>query len=385
VGLLTLLFGDGIKNERAWKDLASSIGLTVRRDLRGLRHIDGTIRGLHVTVERDEVRRDWTRVQIAGPVDQRLSATFRAAGPGDVAVGDPAFDDRLELQGPELTLRAAMDQATRAELRRLMSEGVTLEKGVLSCAVRGRLARNPREFFGEADEPALAARIQHMLAVMARLQIAPNRIPESLAHNAKADPVAGVRLKNLRVLADHFAAGAETQEAALAALEDSDLAVRIAGAVMLGGNAGRATLEAIASSDADDALRAGAWAVLAKWGAPGAERALLQFAESGSPAARVAAVRALGESGSIDAVAPLLEHAKGLLGEVHEAARDAVKAIQARQGHAGAGQLSVASSGATGGLSLTPAGGDLAVAPVDDNVAGERDTTGAMDPTRVKE
>jgi HEAT repeat protein len=95
-----------------------------------------------------------------------------------------------------------------------------------------------------------------------------------------------------------------------------------------------------------------------------AEPHLIELLRHADEKVRMAAAAALGIVGGIQAVEPLLPLTKGLFnGDLHAAARDAVRRIQSRLGDVEAGRLSVAAAGPEGALSVSGEGGELSVAP----------------------
>jgi len=85
------------------------------------------------------------------------------------------------------------------------------------------------------------------------------------------------------------------------------------------------------------------------------ESMLLDLLKADAVAVKVAAAKALGAVGTVRAVEPLLPFTQGLFaaGELKDAARDAVRGIQARLGEVEAGGLSVVDERVgEGGLSL---------------------------------
>lgn len=87
---------------------------------------------------------------------------------------------------------------------------------------------------------------------------------------------------------------------------------------------------------------------------------------------RGAAARALATAGTIRAVAPLLPLTEGLLhGDVKEAAREAIRSIQARLGDAEAGRVSIAPvESSAGAVSLAGAGGEVSLTDARSSNAG---------------
>ena len=203
-------------------------------------------------------------------------------------------------------------------------------------------------------------------------------VPRMLLDNVQSDEP-GVRLRSLELLARDFPSEPETRVAGEAALVDREPAIRLLAAKLVRGERGKTALaglledhevplEVLAHAVAacgdtrdrafadpicalakrlDPGLSEAVATALGKLGDPRAEPALLRLLARDVAEVRRAAAIALGLTGSVRAVEPLLE-AGG------DAARDAVRRIQARLGDAGAGRLSLAQEDATAGA-LSPA------------------------------
>jgi len=103
---------------------------------------------------------------------------------------------------------------------------------------------------------------------------------------------------------------------------------------------------------------------LGRLGDSRAEPSLLNLLVHESTEAGLAAARALGEVGTIQAIEPLMSLAEGTRarGALKAAARDAIRKIQGRTGNAGAGRLAVVGwDDAEAGLSLVDPGGGVSL------------------------
>lgn len=330
-------------------------------------------------------------------------AAVAGSDPPGEPTGDPALDTRFAAGGDAPTLSALLDAETRQQVLRRWSTGI------VDGEVLGR-------YNAPISADAAVTQVRELVAFARGLTVKPG-VRQRLLANVRQDPVPTVRLRNLDHLCDGWPTSPETEQALEAALDDADPRVRFRAGRQLG-DAGNARLAALVLEPhppeirtevlrylvdsaaqgvvlpllkkllrADEALRVVAIAALGRLAVPAAldallthaadldasslppwteaitafsdprvEPALLGLLDHWSEAVRVAAARALGEVGTVAAVAPLLDHAKTwLAGELKQAARDAVRRIQSRLGDAEAGGLSVVGSVGAGGLSVTEA------------------------------
>lgn len=338
----------------------------------------------------------------------------------DVETGDDAFDRAVFMRGSEVRLLAMLDQRLRSDLRQAVEAGTTLTGGELR-RLSGRGPSTLEEVLAPARELArLAKRIAER---------ATQPVPVLLRENALGDPSPKVRLRCLQALVADFRGHAETQaaldgasvdpdpdvrflalgnaatggfdalssmvsdtnlrpdaraealsrllaahpgsrsiEIAERALSDHSSVVRIP-AIRAVGSARRASAlpallrlaGAMQSTDERVALADAFWRLRD----PLAETPLLRFLGDGEESVRVAAARALGRCGGIDAVVPLRALTGGLFaGDAGRVAREAIETIQGRLRHAGEGQVSVVGPAPTeGGVSLAAEAGAVSVAP----------------------
>jgi hypothetical protein len=339
---------------------------------------------------------------------------WRALGPRDLEVGDPAFDSAVLLQGPPLEVRALFDATTRTAARAALGRFASLK------VESGRLTAACDEAVGSGSRLA-ASDLQVLLDLGRRLR-APETPQSRLAQIAHADPLDTVRAVALRTLTEIAPRHAETRVALRAALNDASPALRLQAARALGDD-GVATLLALADDlAAGDALSAEALAVLgdrctveqarpilqraavtgrtacaqaalavvARGGAgevgtiadvlarssepiraaaaaalgaiasPSAIAPLRSALRAESPAVAAAAARALGPFATAAEVAPLREaEARG--GELGRAAREAIAAIQSRLTGATPGQVSLADREAGQVSVVDPAAGRVTI------------------------
>ncbi len=326
----------------------------------------------------------------------------------EIEIGDKPFDDLVRVRGVESFVLAALS----AESRDVVSEYIRVDKGVVkdgdvTCSRAGH----------ERDGNKLEARVRRMVRVADALSIREREVPDRMANNVERDPSSGVRYRNLDYLARFFRRNAATERACEAALGDKSPRVRLLAGVTIGGR-GMTTLEElvadpqvprdVAASAFDvlaqrlpradlekrtlevlrspnDALVISALDVTAKERFASARPRVMGLLAGRRPPVVAAAARALGvvddprttallvplldhedddvkiaacaslgRVGSIDAVEPLLDHAKGLFknAALKSAARGAIDAIQSRAGGADGGRLSVVEAEDAGALSV---------------------------------
>jgi HEAT repeat protein len=331
----------------------------------------------------------------------------KALGAKEIELGDYGFDENVYLRGSAPLAFALMDRETRRRLVGLFlwtDATVSLKDGALRVEIPDTLAA-PRW---------LAERVAAVLDVAQRLS-RPADLASRLAANVGGDPIADVRLRNLKVLVREYPGRPATLSALRAALRDPSVQVRVHAAMALG-EGGHDTLLAIASAEDGDleaalaidalggrlplervktilahalrtrrlqvaracleslgrrrvtesveplakvlAIEKGTLAetaarALGMTARPEAEPPLIDTLERGGERLKLAAALALGRVGSAAAVAPLRRlEATSPEGGLRRAAREAIAEIQERLSGASPGQLSLA-AGETGQLSLT--------------------------------
>jgi HEAT repeat protein len=408
------------EESRVWGRVADELGLVFAPGgLLSVSTVFGPMDGFSVRAERYTTAREENGTQVVvrgGGIDPGLHIRRRsdwskvsyAYGTREFRIGDPAFDQELRVNGPPLNTVAVLNQRNRALLLRSFTGGIEVVDG----EVRFKVPDRPGDVRGIAD----LIRFTVSVAQACRLQ---ESVPDALARNVEADPEAGVRRSSLELLIQHHPEASATTAATRKAMDDPDPEIRLLAATSDKGMYGHAALERLIESDVDEGVRARALAELARsygtavsptvrkalhaqapavrrsaidavallhdlealpnlcallpsdpcaadcaralWvlGDARGEAALLQFLAQGETPVQTAAAKALGACGTIKAVEPLLEHARGLLlpGDLKEAARDAVRAIQSRLGDVEAGRLALAEPMAEQGA-LSISGGE---------------------------
>lgn len=429
--LLLVLFGVasyglhkiGERNVRTWQSVARELGLHFEGD-ESERTLQGELDGVSV---RASYRRQLRAVQppalpqLGESPHLREQVTFHGAENGiiparlvvrrdeatrllglrlggrDMAIGDAAFDELVELPELDAESCAALSHRARQLLQRFLKHGGEVRQGVLWCQLDGG---------AEHERDSLLAMLQFLAQLGSALAVTRATLPQRLSENAVRDPDPGVRWRNLR-----FLAAPDTQTppqlltaTAHALLGDPSGAVRTLAARQLGAQ-GFAVLQAEARSEqAHHELRLAALQALAEQHAPdlepllaellappqaaelvagalgivaqqrrqallahvtrwaegdtesvrraaaaalgklaGSEPVLLRLLQDPSPSVQQATVEALAEAGSVRAVEPLLPLSRGLVpGALRSAARAAIAQIQARLGNVEGGRVSLA-------------------------------------------
>ena len=383
----------------AWRGEASQLGLRFSAGVIGKRRIKGEIQGYPVLVETftsDEETHTRMMLDSRGRIPSGIQLRAEGSWAGvtkvftgeDILTGDEGFDAAVNVSGPEPIAVAFLGQEARTSVLELLAAGGSVRQGCVRLEFKGAMS-GPGE---------ISQAVESLLGLVSDLP--PGTVLERLLANATDDPNPGVRLRNLRLLADKFRSEEETKRAAEAVLADPEPAIRLLAATLVRGSQGLAALKALieepdisdevrrdavraagASRDPsllellyalvpkrDPALAEAVATALGQLGKAEAETSLLRLMSRESTEVKRAAAAALGLVGTVRAVEPLLQLAAGPLGET---ARDAVRRIQARLGgDAQAGRLSVAAQdAAAGGLSIAAEGGELSVA--EDHKAAE--------------
>jgi HEAT repeat protein len=394
--LLALFVGirQVIATNDAWREEASQLGLhfTMGGVFR-TRRIEGKIQGYPVLVE--IFAKDGTtctrmtldsRGRIPSGIELRAEGSWvtKVFTGEDILTGDEAFDAAVNVSGPEPIAVAFLGQEARTSVSELLAAGGSVRQGCIHLESKGAMS-------GEGDIRWAAELLLGLVSVLPG-----GTMLEHVLANATGDGNPGVRLRNLKLLAEKFRSEEETKRAALAALADPEPAIRLFAATFVKGGQGLAVLKELLENAAvpddvrvdavraagasrdpallellyalvpkrDPALAAAVATALGQLGKAEAETSLLRLMSRESTEVKRAAAAALGLLGTVRAVEPLLQLAAGPLGET---ARDAVRRIQARLGgDAQAGRLSVAAQdAAAGGLSIAAEGGELSVAEDD--------------------
>lgn len=432
----------GRKTLQRWQEAATSCGLRIEKTsgLLGRLRLEARDDELTVKIERPKGRgRYHCQIVVTMPpgppgfsgVHIRREKS-KPSGAHEIEIGDATFDKAFYVMGPERLLTALLDSEMRQRLLAVNAETVALE------IVRGELG------VGTSSDYWIAGQLPALLDV-ARRCTQPLDVASRLADNALHDPEAGVRIRNLIVLAREFPGEPATLETLRAACADESPRVRLQAARGLGAE-GREVLLEMAEGLADDAisaeavdsldrelpvertralllqalhrrllksaraalealgdrtapedvntlarimarehgeLAAVAATALGRTGSPAAEPPLLQALRSPARDLQVAAADALARVGTPAAVLPLKEAAERSAHDpaLLKAARQAIAEIQLRLPGASPGQLSLASTEA-GQLSLAQTeAGQLSLA---EDPAGRLSLDGATLPPRCE-
>jgi hypothetical protein len=359
-GLLALIRSvERHATRRGLETVARELGLeAVALDggILGRPRLIGIAQGFSVAVSEERAgRRVVTRIVVgrAGAIPFALelrAETLRsrldaALGERDVATGDAAFDAAVLVKGDPGLVSGILTGEARAEAARLARAGVWVKGGQVAREVAGRMVP-ASELVGLVGESMR----------LAGLLFTPANLAGRLAANARKDPSAAVRRRNLELLADRHPDAPESGESLRRALRDPDPGLALWAALRLGED-GRATLrELVADARTPGAVAVGAAAALARDGDAAARDRLVAALADGDGDVRLAAAEALGEVGTAAAVTPLRAAIAGhpLDLAFRRAAATAIDAIQERATGAAPGQLALA-GGEAGALALADA------------------------------
>jgi HEAT repeat protein len=402
------------------QDIAASCGLkVVKVSSSGAIRLKVEARAGPVKVRIEDSRAQryglWIAITFPGPPGfsgvRMRREVFKPPGAREIEVGDELFDSRFFVEGPSRLLTVLLDAETRALL--------------LSVNLEGELEISGSEIRLETHDKRLPDLLPLLLDITRRFTDGVD-VAQRLAENARQDPEAGVRLRNLLVLAREHPGEPGTIETLRAACSDPSPQMRLRAAMALGSE-GRDLLVELAESTEDDAisaqavvavgrelpfehtrgildhalrrrrlqtarsclealghggdaaavdvlekvlaiekgeLAAAAARALGATGSPAAEPPLLLALHSEKMDIRLAAATALGRAGSAAAVLPLKDAAESARdNELRRAIRQAIAEIQSRLEGASPGQLSLAEAEA-GQLSLANAEiGRLSLSP----------------------
>ena len=393
-----------------WLDTAVSCGLKVLDcSNQTALQLKVEARAGPITVRIEEPQKASIRLVADIPGPQGFSSVrvcYRAYGQprADLReVGDELFDRAFYVEGPMGLASVLLDAEMRRWLMRMNNP-------------RNRLEISRGQLLLETFDKDLSEILPFFLDISRRLD-RPVNIAQGLAENARQDPEAGVRLRNLLVLVRGLPSDPFTLEVLRNACSDPSPEVRLRAARELGAE-GRGVLEELAEGLADDAvsaqaiaflgrelpyermiaildqalrrylvqtaraclkalgrcgpaavdtlaevmareygeLSAAAAAALGETGSPAAEPSLILALQREQADLRVAAAIALARVGSTLAVLPLKEAAERYSSDpdLRRATRQAIAQIQSRLHGASPGQLSLAGTEA-GQLSLAQA------------------------------
>lgn len=401
-GLIGGVFYIGAKSAQAWRETlqgaAAVLGLSFRKgSFTKAPAVVGEYRGYHLcldsyTVSTGKSSTTYTRI-VCTPHDvpesfelsrEGVGASIKKAFVGeDLEIGDPVVDEHLVIRGP-----TRLDTLARMDRR---SQEIALD-------VVGNLKARVKKGRVEWIRSGLVKDAGRLVEIATRLV----DLAETLDHNGRSVPgrlLTSVRSpghpefrrRALHLLLSHFGRTPEARDAVALALQDPTPQIRLLGAIAAGPEGHATLLELLGgaggdfASDVLDAIQragltppfgelqrlaesAGARVAVARLlgqqGAsahPGAEALLLSFLGEDDDALVTQAARSLGAVGSVRAVEPLMELTKGFFkdGDLKDAAKRAIAAIQSRLGDAEAGRLTVAEVVETGALSEAAAEGEL--------------------------
>jgi hypothetical protein len=293
----------------------------------------------------------------------------------EIDTGDPEFDATFFVHGTRAVVHASLGEAARRRIGVLHSR--------VPLTIRGGSIRV--ELHGDRMAAELTGILSDVLELGRAIE---GKVITRVATNARRDPLAAVRLRNLQVLIEEFPTEPETDEALRGACDDDDTPVRLCAALALGIE-GKEVLREIVKTGQDDACVGRALTALgSEIGADAAKPMLVQALEKdavataiacldifghesladveallvkaldhGSSELRTAAARALGRGGTVAAVLPLDEATTRHGGPGFRAVvRQAIAEIQARVTGASQGQVSLTDAD-TGRVSLAAADG----------------------------
>ncbi|MEY4546906.1 MAG: hypothetical protein RL685_3101 [Pseudomonadota bacterium] len=397
----------------SWKAQMEGLGLKVH--VNGEYHLtaQGSLEGIQVQAElkleqenKQNVLKSTLTVGSEGiprNLEVRTGSLLRSAGrlvagTDDLVLGDPDFDQKVQLSALDAYTCAALSQRARARMLTLLPWQGRIQQGQVRCQTNW--AREQQQQQGPSLE------VLHSAVALAQLlSVPPDALHQRLAQNALEDAEPAVRLQNLRFL---VAAETHTPPELLAstarALLRDVYSVRLLAAQQLGvqghaalrglaadGNArldqrqaavhslGQgatpdlaglhalldsppspelllAALAAVPTTGAPlvdsvlgctqssyEAVRVAAAQALGVLAQPQTEPALLRLLADDSAEVQQASAEALGALGSVAAVHPLLPLADSLLRpQLRQAARGAIGRIQSRLGTVEAGRVSLA-------------------------------------------
>ena len=359
--------------------------------------------GPRATEVEDPERRRKLLVTAEGPrIPRGVSFAPETGSGNDVLTGDAVFDDLVEAHGEPSVVLSLLQKDIRQKVAVFVQSGGRLANGTLTL----------NSLLG--SEWGIPAALRMVVALARALSSSEGGgICERLAHNARHDPHLSVRLWNLQLLQDGFAATPQAKEVSRAALSDvgpwvrlsaarflvdegreallalvqekgvpeqaaaeavSLLAARLpiesSGPLLIGvltshsGDARRQAVEELGRlrhlpallpliallKRSDPGTAAAAATALGRLGEVKAEQGLLEALRGEAHELRLAAARALGRVGSIRSVEPLSVLLERRLDSTSRRfIGEAIARIQSRQVGAEAGQLALATGEAQSG------------------------------------
>ena len=277
---------------RAWQDLAASCGLEgvqVSTSKLFWVRLEARAGPARIHIESSSGSKGYTlEVLAAFPRQPGVSSSLKIRhrhGPGayDLEVGDELFDRRFSVEGSSRLMTTLLDE----EMRRLF----------LGASFEGELEISGSEIRLGTFDRKLRELLPLLLALIRRLTEEENTV-ERLVRNARQDPAAGVRLRNLLALIREHPGDARTLETLRAACSDPGPKVRLRSALELGPEH-RDVLFELAESLEDDDASAEAVSILSRELSFERTKAILDRALDRSlPRTAQACLEALGEKGA---------------------------------------------------------------------------------------
>lgn len=229
-----------------WKQAAASCGLRgVKLGRQGLQGVTAREPPMEVRIEK--IRDTWSQrgsrviIAIPGPPGfPGVKICRQGLKPArEIEVGDALFDDAfwIDIDGPTRLVIALLDQETRHLLARMNGKSRRLE---IACG----------ELRAEMLDPQVADLLPSLLDLGRRLA-RPLDLAQRLADNGFRDEEAGVRLRNLLLLAREFPRKPRIVAALHAGCVDPSAEVRLRSAIELGAE-GREVLLKLAETSDDD-------------------------------------------------------------------------------------------------------------------------------------
>ena len=229
-------------SRKAWSVLAERAGFDWAW-WSGLRTLRGNCLGMTVEFGRSFDRVSLKRVTIpchqlsrpgvlllhAKAVDVRALVSRES-----VKTGDSAFDEVAFIRGPERYWRAVLNERTRAAVVEALHVGAQFSVGEASFKWNA---------FPDAD--AVLPRIHSVIRAVTALELYDSQIPERLASIATTDPVPEVRFGALFLLSTDFPTTPEFSDALSRALSDPSAELRLLAARQVGNEAATRTLDSL--------------------------------------------------------------------------------------------------------------------------------------------
>lgn len=234
------------QTRQAWAHVANRLGLSLsyRGGLRTLPQMSGVVNGVGVSLYQERVQSGKnstirTILALRGdpPLPGGVNVAIERMGHGmartlgvvdDVEIGHAEFDDRYLIDAGDAEAMAVLGGPSRFAAAELLESGAKMEHGRIEI----HLTRGTRDAaYMEQLIVASAARVEALSA--------PLRLPpaERLADNARVDPIAGVRLRNLEMLLRRHRSTDAARRAAQHALWDSDPRIVTLAAMHVGSEA----------------------------------------------------------------------------------------------------------------------------------------------------